>query len=192
MDYKQALEKLTAAGQEHALQYYKELTKEQQELLLAQIDATDFAVLSSLKDRKEENVRGRITPLAAMQRAQICEREEEFHAIGLDAVKKGKVGAVLLAGGMGTRLGSDNPKGVYNIGLTKEVYIFQRLIENLMEVVKEADAWVPLYVMTSDKNHEATVGFLREHDFFGYREEYVTFFMQEMAPACDYQGKVYL
>ena len=192
MDYKQALEKLTAAGQEHALQYYEELTKEQQELLLAQIDATDFAVLSSLKDRKEENVRGRITPLAAMQRAQICEREEEFHAIGLDAIKKGKVGAVLLAGGMGTRLGSDDPKGMYNIGLTKEVYIFQRLIENLMDVVKEAGAWVPLYVMTSDKNHEATVGFLREHDFFGYREEYVTFFMQEMAPACDYQGKVYL
>ena len=192
MDYKQALEKLTAAGQEHAMQYYEELTKEQQELLLAQIDATDFTVISSLKDRKEENVRGRITPLAAMQRAQICEREEEFHATGLDAIKKGKVGAVLLAGGMGTRLGSDNPKGMYNIGLTKTVYIFQRLIENLMDVVKEADAWVPLYVMTSDKNHEATVGFLREHDFFGYREEYVTFFMQEMAPACDYQGKVYL
>ncbi len=192
MDYKQALEKLTAAGQEHAMQYYEELTKEQQELLLAQIDATDFTVISSLKDRKEENVRGRITPLAAMQRAQICEREEEFHATGLDAIKKGKVGAVLLAGGMGTRLGSDNPKGMYNIGLTKTVYIFQRLIENLMDVVKEADAWVPLYVMTSDKNHEATVEFLREHDFFGYREEYVTFFMQEMAPACDYQGKVYL
>ena len=47
MDYKQALEKLTAAGQEHAMQYYEELTKEQQELLLAQIDATDFAVISS-------------------------------------------------------------------------------------------------------------------------------------------------
>lgn len=192
MDYKQALEKLTAAGQEHAMQYYEELTKEQQELLLAQIEATDFSVLSSLKNRKEENTRGKITPLAAMQRTQICEKEAEFRAIGLDAIKKGKVGAVLLAGGMGTRLGSDNPKGMYNIGLTKEVYIFQRLIENLMDVVKEADAWVPLYVMTSDKNHEATVGFLKEHDFFGYREEYVTFFMQEMAPACDYQGKVYL
>ncbi|MBD5548640.1 MAG: UDPGP type 1 family protein [Lachnospiraceae bacterium] len=192
MDYTQAFEKLSAAGQEHVMQYYEELTKEQQELLLAQIEATDFSVLASIKDRKEENTRGRITPLAAMQQAQICKREEEFHAIGLDAIKKGKVGAVLLAGGMGTRLGSDNPKGMYNIGLTKEVYIFQRLIENLMDVVKEADTWVPLYVMTSDKNHEATVRFLREHDFFGYREEYVTFFMQEMAPACDYQGKVYL
>lgn len=192
MDDKQALEKLTAAGQEHVMQYYEELTKEQKEMLLSQIEATDFDVISSLKDRKEENVRGKITPLAAMQLAQIREKEAEFHARGLEAIKQGKVGAVLLAGGMGTRLGSDDPKGMYNIGLTKKVYIFQRLIENLMDVVKEADAWIPLYVMTSDKNHEKTVKFLTEHDFFGYKKEYVTFFMQEMAPACDYQGKVYM
>ena len=75
-----------------------------------------------------------------MQIPQIKERETEFREIGLDAIQKGKVGAVLLAGGMGTRLGSDDPKGMYNIGLTKEVYIFQRLIENLMDVVKEAGA----------------------------------------------------
>ena len=133
-----------------------------------------------------------ITPLEVMQIPQIKERETEFREIGLDAIQKGKVGAVLLAGGMGTRLGSDDPKGMYNIGLTKEVYIFQRLIENLMDVVKEAGAIIPLYVMTSDKNHEATVKFLTEHDYFGYKKEAVTFFMQEMAPACDYEGKVYL
>ena len=192
MDYQQAMEKLAAAGQEHVMQYYEELTEEQKELLLTQIEATDFGVLSSLGDKKGENVRGEITPLAAMQLPQIREKENEFRAIGLEAVQKGKVGAVLLAGGMGTRLGSDAPIGMYNIGLTKEVYIFQRLIENLLEVVKEAGAWVPLYVMTSDKNHQATVRFLTEHEFFGYQKEYVTFFMQEMAPACDYQGKVYM
>ncbi len=111
---------------------------------------------------------------------------------GLDAIRAGKVGAVLLAGGMGTRLGSDAPKGVYNIGLTKEVFIFQRLIENLLEVVRQADAWIHLFVMTSDKNHEATTAFFKEKNYFGYRPEYITFFMQEMAPATDYEGKVYL
>nr|WP_289284890.1 UTP--glucose-1-phosphate uridylyltransferase [Parablautia intestinalis] len=192
MDYAKALEKLAAAGQEHAMQYYEELSKEQKALLLGQIEATDFTVLSSLKERKEENVRGDIKPLAAMQLGQIKEKEKEFRALGLNAIREGKVGAVLLAGGMGTRLGSDDPKGMYNIGLTKEVYIFQRLIENLLDVVKEAGAWVPLYVMTSDKNHENTVRFLKERDYFGYNSEYVTFFMQEMAPACDHQGKVYM
>lgn len=192
MNFDQAKEKLHRAGQEHVLAYYEELTKEQKELLLSQIEDTDFGVLASVKDHKGGTVRGKITPLAAMELSQIEAEHEKYKEKGLEAIRKGKVGAVLLAGGMGTRLGSDHPKGMYNIGITKDVYIFQRLIENLLDVVKEAEAYVPLYVMTSDKNHEDTTAFLKEHDYFGYPEEYITFFMQEMAPACDYEGKVYL
>ena len=192
MNFEQAKEKLHRAGQEHVLAYYEELTKEQKELLLSQIEDTDFGVLASVKDHKGGTARGKITPLAAMELPQIEAEHEKYKGKGLEAIRKGKVGAVLLAGGMGTRLGSDHPKGMYNIGITKDVYIFQRLIENLLDVVKEAEAYVPLYVMTSDKNHEDTTAFLKEHDYFGYPEEYITFFMQEMAPACDYEGKVYL
>lgn len=192
MNFEQAKEKLHKAGQEHVLAYYEELTKEQKELLLSQIEDTDFGVLASVKDHKGGTARGKITPLAAMELPQIEAEHEKYKGKGLEAIRKGKVGAVLLAGGMGTRLGSDHPKGMYNIGITKGVYIFQRLIENLLDVVKEAEAYVPLYVMTSDKNHEDTTAFLKEHDYFGYPEEYITFFMQEMAPACDYEGKVYL
>ena len=192
MNFEQAKEKLNRAGQEHVLAYYEELTKEQKELLLSQIEDTDFGVLASVKDHKGGTARGKITPLAAMELPQIEAEHEKYKGKGLEAIRKGKVGAVLLAGGMGTRLGSDHPKGMYNIGITKDVYIFQRLIENLLDVVKEAEAYVPLYVMTSDKNHEDTTAFLKEHDYFGYPEEYITFFMQEMAPACDYEGKVYL
>lgn len=192
MNFEQAKEKLHRAGQEHVLAYCEELTKEQKELLLSQIEDTDFGVLASVKDHKGGTARGKITPLAAMELPQIEAEHEKYKGKGLEAIRKGKVGAVLLAGGMGTRLGSDHPKGMYNIGITKDVYIFQRLIENLLDVVKEAEAYVPLYVMTSDKNHEDTTAFLKEHDYFGYPEEYITFFMQEMAPACDYEGKVYL
>lgn len=192
MDYKQAFDKLSAVGQEHVLKYYEELSGDQQKELLDQIDNTDFSVLASLKKKGEAGKRGEITPLAAMQLSQIREKEQEFRKAGLDAIQKGKVGAVLLAGGMGTRLGSDNPKGMYNIGITKEVYIFQRLIENLFDVVREAGEWIPLYVMTSDKSHEATTRFLKEHDYFGYNSEYITFFVQDMAPACDYEGKIYM
>lgn len=192
MTVEQAKKKLSAAGQEHVLQYYGELDDEQRRGLLEQIDNTDFSVLSSLEDGKDGNARGKITPLAAMQLREIRSKEQEFYKLGLEAVREGKVGAVLLAGGMGTRLGSDDPKGMYNIGITRDVYIFQRLIENLMDVVRKAGAWVPLYVMTSDKNHEATTAFLKKHDYFEYNSEYITFFMQEMAPACDREGKVYM
>ena len=192
MNYEEALKKLRDYGQEHVLAYYEELTEAEKESLLSQIELTDFSVLASCQGDRQALQRGKISPLAAMQLPEIEAKREKFQTLGLEAIRKGRVGAVLLAGGMGTRLGSDDPKGMYNIGITREVYIFQRLIENLMDVVEQSGSWVPLYVMTSDKNHESTVAFLKEKDYFGYNRDYVTFFMQEMAPASDYDGKVYM
>ena len=164
----QAQAKLQQYGQGHLLKYYEELTGEQQEALLAQIAATDMSIISA--GNKDTGVqKGVITPLAAKELDEIEANKESFTATGMEAIRGGKVAAVLLAGGMGTRLGSDNPKGMYNVGITRELYIFECLINNLLDVVHQADAWIHLFVMTSDKNHEATVAFLREHDYFGYK-----------------------
>ena len=190
--YTQAREKLNKCGQEHVLRYYDELDDAKKTELLEQIAGTDFSVLDSLKQKDKGVQKGKITPLGAMELAEIEKSREHFCEIGMQAIREGKVGAVLLAGGMGTRLGSDEPKGVYNIGITKEIYIFERLIVNLLEVVHRTDTWIPLFVMTSDKNHDATVRFLTAHDFFGYKAEYVHFFQQEMAPAAGYDGKIYM
>ncbi len=192
MNYQEAYKKLEKYGQLHVLKYYEELAAEEREALLSQIEQTDFDMLSLCKKRETLNPRGKIEPIAVMELPQIEEKREAYTEIGVEAVRAGKVGAVLLAGGMGTRLGSDAPKGVYNIGLTKDVFIFQRLVENLMDVVNQAGAWIPLYVMTSEKNHDATVRFFEEKKYFGYSADYVTFFMQDMAPASDYEGKVYM
>ncbi len=192
MTLSQAREKLEKYGQEHVLKYYDELNEREKDELLAQIEATDMSILESCKHRDELAKKGVITPLAAMQLPEIEANRESFTETGLEAIKAGKVGAVLLAGGMGTRLGSDNPKGMYNVGLTRELYIFECLVNNMLDVVHQADAWFHLFIMTSDKNHEATVSFLKEHDYFGYKAEYIHFFMQEMAAATDYDGKIYL
>lgn len=192
MNLTEAKAKLEKYGQEHVLKYYDELSEAQKEALLEQIAATDMSILDSCRHREELAKKGVISPLAAMQLSEIKEKEEEFTKVGLDAIRAGKVGAVLLAGGMGTRLGSDDPKGMYNVGLTRELYIFECLINNLLEVVRQADTWIHLFVMTSDKNNDATISFLKEHKFFGYQEEYVHFFEQEMAAATDYSGKIYL
>ena len=152
MNYQEAYKKLEKYGQLHVLKYYEELAEEEREALLSQIEQTDFDMLSLCKKRETLNPRGKIEPIAVMELPQIEEKREAYTEIGVEAVRAGKVGAVLLAGGMGTRLGSDAPKGVYNIGLTKDVFIFQRLVENLMDVVNQAGAWIPLYVMTSENN----------------------------------------
>lgn len=191
MTYDEALEKLNKVGQSHVLKYYGELSQSEQNELLDQIDLTDFSVLDSIRDKSELS-KGKISPIDAMDLSEIDSHREEFTKLGLDAIRAGKVGAVLLAGGMGTRLGSSDPKGLYNIGLTKDVFIFQRLIENIMDVTKAAGNWIHLFIMTSDKNHEKTVSFLREKKFFGYDESFVHFFRQEMAPAATYDGTVYM
>ena len=188
----QAKAKLSEYGQEHLLKYYDELTEEQKQALLEQIMATDMSILEACKHKQDLVQKGEISPLAAMQLDEIEAGRESFTATGLEAIRAGKVGAVLLAGGMGTRLGSDDPKGMYNVGITRELYIFECLINNLMDVVKQAGAYPHLFVMTSEKNHEATVKFLTEKAFFGYQADRVHFFKQEMAAATDYEGKIYL
>ena len=192
MNYQKAYEKLAAADQLHVLKYYEELTAEQKEMLLAQIEATDFSVIEACKKESLAVEKGVITPLGAMELDEIEANKAKFNEIGVKAIQNGEVGAVLLAGGMGTRLGSDDPKGMYNIGLTKDVFIFQRLIENLMDVVNATGTYLHLFVMTSDKNDEATRKFMAEKNYFGYKPEYVHFFIQEMAPATDYDGHVYM
>ena len=193
MNYGEAKAKLEQFGQEHVLKYYDELTEAEKADLLQQIDETDFAVLENCKNLGKGGERGVFEPLAAMQVDEIEKRKEEFAKVGIETIKAGKVAACLLAGGMGTRLGSDNPKGMYDIGLTKPVYIFQRIIENLLDTVKAADGtYIRLFIMTSEKNNDATINFLKEHNFFGYPEEKITFFKQDMAPASDYEGKVYM
>ncbi len=192
MTKSQAQDRLKSFGQEHVLKYFDELDADQQEGLLTQIEETDFAVLSRIGEAGKGEARGQFAPLAAMQLDEIERRRDEFHDAGVEAIKAGKTAALLLAGGMGTRLGSDNPKGMYDIGETKPVYIFQRIIENLLDVVHETDTWIRLFIMTSEKNHDATVSFLKDKDYFGYKEDRIVFFKQDMAPACDYNGKLYM
>ena len=191
MTYRDAAEKLELCGQQHILQYFEELSETEKNELLEQIELTDFSVIEQGKTG-EAAKKGVISPLASLELDEINANKARFKEIGINAIKDGKVAAVLLAGGMGTRLGSDDPKGVYNIGKTKDVYIFQRIVENLMDIVKLTQMDIYLFVMTSDKNHAKTVSFFKEHNFFGYKEAYVKFFMQEMAPATDYDGKVYM
>lgn len=192
MVYEEALRKLVSCGQEHLLAYYRELEEEEQKSLLKQIEETDFSIVDALSNEKTNTARGELSPLSALTVSQIKERKDEFVEAGLQAIRDGKVCAVLLAGGMGTRLGSADPKGMYDIGVTKNVYIFQRLVENLMDVVTETGTWIRLFVMTSDVNDAKTRAFFAEHDYFGYKADKIVFFKQDMAPTVSFDGKVLL
>lgn len=192
MTLEEAKRKCEQAGQQHLLAYYEELTKEDQEKLLAQIEKLDITLLDLLKKESKEVEKGKLEPLGAVTLDEIQKEKDQYRKMGCEAIRAGKVGAVLLAGGQGTRLGLDKPKGMLNVGIHKELYLFEQLIHNIMDVVKETGAWVPLFVMTSEKNNKDTVEFFKEKKFFGYKEEYVFFFVQQMAPSVSYDGKIYM
>lgn len=192
MNLEQAKQKLKKYHQEQLLTYFDELDDTARKNLMTQIETTDFSVLSHIGKTEEKNGSASITPIKALTLPEIQEKETELRKTGMKHIQTGKLGAVLLAGGMGTRLGSDSPKGMYDIGITKPVYIFQRIIENLFDVVKETGTYIHLFIMTSDKNHEMTTSFLNEKNYFGYDPDYIHFFKQDMAPASDYEGKIFL
>lgn len=177
-------------GQEHIIDAYEKLDEAGKNKLANQVSKIDWSMVTMAGHKELAQERGKLEPLSALEVDEINAKKDIYEAKGLEAIKAGKVGAVLLAGGQGTRLGSDGPKGKYNIGLTKDVYIFERLIRNLQDVTDKAGCFVPLYIMTSDKNNDETIAFFEEKDYFGYPREYVKFFKQEMAPSTDYDGKL--
>ncbi len=193
LTYEEAKNYLEKYGQEHLLAYYDELSPQDQSSLLAQIELIDLSVLDNLDAEKNSNTkRGSFEPLGAVTIGDIAANSEQYLQTGIEAIKAGKAAAVLLAGGQGTRLGFDKPKGMFNIGVKRELYIFECLVNNLMDVVKQSGTWVPLYIMTSEKNNADTVAFFKEKDYFGYNSDYVRFFIQDMAPSVDFDGKIYM
>ena len=179
-------------NQEHIFEAYKKLDEKGKEKLIAQMEKIDWSRLAMAGHEELAQERGKLVPLSALEVPEIERNRAKYEQVGLDAIKAGKVGAVLLAGGQGTRLGFDGPKGKYNIGITKEMYIFERLIRNLQDVTDKVGCFVPLYIMTSDKNHNETTAFFEEKDYFGYPKDFVKFFKQEMAPSVDFNGKLFM
>lgn len=189
MKEKELREMLAARGQTQLLRWWDELDVPAREELAREICSIRW---DELCVHPEDGERGVVAPIDGMTAAEIEKNRSKFFDCGRDAIRAGKVAAVLLAGGQGTRLGSDAPKGTYDIGITHPRYIFEQLILNLQEVTRGCDARVPLLIMTSDKNDAATRQFFEEHAYFGYPQEDIFFFRQAMAPCVGLDGKVLL
>lgn len=192
MNYNEALQLLKAHSQEHVLKFYDELTEEGKKELLTQIENIDWSIFDILAKKDVLAGRGTFAPLGALEIDEIESRKAEFEAKGIEALRDEKIAAVLLAGGQGTRLGLDKPKGTLNVGVNKTLYLFEAHIKWLLSVKEKCGSYVPLYIMTSDINNKDTVDFFEEHNYFGYDKAHVKFFIQEMAPAVDFNGKIYM
>ncbi|CAM9783772.1 unnamed protein product, partial [Ectocarpus fasciculatus] len=122
--------------------------------------------------------------------------KNSLETIGKDAIRCGTVGAVILSGGQGTRLGFSGPKGVYDIGLPSKKSIFQLHIERILKVrqlcPKEDGSLpsIPVYIMTSDLNHQIIIDFFKANNFFGFPESDLFFFEQALELCLSKDGKI--
>ncbi len=182
--------RLTEQGQGHLLEGFDSLSEEEKRRFSEELNAIDFSVFERAKNLENKTYETlSAIPVFSADRAE--REQDELERIGLSAIGEGKVGAVLLCGGQGTRLGFPHAKGMFNIGLTKEISIFSLHFRCLCEVAARANTWFPVYIMTSIYNHGEIEDFLRAHDFFGYQSSYIHFFDQKMAPATNLNGKIY-
>ncbi|MEM9227813.1 MAG: UTP--glucose-1-phosphate uridylyltransferase, partial [Verrucomicrobiota bacterium] len=117
---------------------------------------------------------------------------DEARAIGEEALKAGRVAAFVVAGGQGTRLGFDGPKGTYPVTPVRENSLFQVFAEKLLAAQRRYGKPIPWFIMTSYLNYEPTVRFFEEHAYFGLDESEVHFFQQGLMPVVDYEGKILL
>lgn len=193
-------ERLEAAGQQHLVQFIDELNEAERRQLEEQISQIDLALIQSLGQQAEDrgqwaDMARRCSPPSAVRLQDQPPRfsQAAAPARGEEALRAGQVAAILVAGGQGTRLGFDHPKGMFPIGPVSDHTIFQILIERIRATSQRYGAAIPLFLMTSPATHHETIEFLNEHDRFGLPADDLFVFCQGTMPAVsEADGKLLL
>ncbi|MDZ4820580.1 MAG: UTP--glucose-1-phosphate uridylyltransferase [Planctomycetota bacterium] len=191
--------RLNAAGQAHLLQFGSELNAVQRQSLQAQIEGIDLDLIARLYRQTDaaqdwSEMARRAEPPPAIRLNQTVASETMTAALrGRAALDGGQIGVVLVAGGQGTRLGFDAPKGIYPIGPVSGASLFQILLEKVAATAQRHGRSIPLFVMTSPATHVATIEYLEASNRFGLPAEDVQVFCQGTMPAVDIKsGKLLL
>lgn len=194
----------TKADQGHLFSFWDQLNDEQKTNLLIKLNSIDvnhankiFLEANSNKDHHHHSLQLEPLPKDIIE-STICYDEkpnsniELYRYIGMNALSHNKVAVILLAGGQGTRLGSSEPKGCFDINLPSKKSLFQLQAERIVKLQQLSSGIIPWYIMTSAATRKATKTFFEHHDFFGLNRENITFFDQGSIPAFSDKGKILL
>ena len=180
-------------NQEHLLNNYETLEKNKKDILINQIMNIDFELINSLYSRtKRKQVNDdKIEPMEYLDKYKLNDKYKYYEKIGKEAIKNKKLAAVTMAGGQGTRLGYDGPKGIYDIGLDSHKSLFELLSDNLKEEGNKYGVTIPWFIMTSKENNKETIDFFEKNKCFGYQEnKNLFFFIQGELPMVDTEGRI--
>ena len=191
------IDRLRQMDQGHIFRFCSELNHEQKQKFLKQIEDLNLELLRQLiqlgvKQQVPLPEDARLEPGEVMTLKQRVNRDSAVLPVGEQALREGKVAAFLVAGGQGTRLGFNAPKGTFPISPVKKKTLFQLHAEKIRAMSAKYGHAIPWYIMTSQTNHQATVSFFKENKYFGLDKRNIMFFSQDMLPAIDKNGKLLL
>jgi UDP-N-acetylglucosamine/UDP-N-acetylgalactosamine diphosphorylase len=193
MKFADAEKLLSKCGQEHVLEYWKKLSAKERENLLGQIAAIDPKSVKMCQASLKKGVsavadtsKGKAPKVAVLKGAAL---KKAVNA-GEKEIASGRVAALLVAGGQGSRLGYDGPKGCYSIGPVTGAPLFYFHARKILAKSIRYGASIPFYVMTSEANNADTVKCFEQNDYFGLNPDDVFFFTQGMWPALSSEGRI--
>ncbi|KAI8087521.1 UDP-N-acetylglucosamine diphosphorylase [Thamnidium elegans] len=199
MNYEIIFEKYKKAGQEHVFKFFNELNKIDQEVFLRQLSQVEVDQVSVLiQQAMSHKLTQDANKLEPLPQDVIDSSHSQWYQTGLQLIAENKVAVILMAGGQGTRLGSQIPKGCYDIGLPSHKSLFQLQAERIKRLQTLAsssygkNSIIPWYIMTSGPTDVPTRQFFKQHDYFGLSKQNVLFFKQGVLPCFDLQGKFML
>jgi UDP-N-acetylglucosamine/UDP-N-acetylgalactosamine diphosphorylase len=194
-------QQVASHGQEHVLRFYDGLPPEGRQKLESQLRSLDLGLMGRLADeyvrrKPETHLPKDIQPVKAYPRVPTTPEQKKLYddarRRGEELLRAGKIGAFLVAGGQGTRLGYDGPKGEYPVTPVKSKPLFQVFAEQLLAHSRDYGRAMPWYVMTSEVNDAATRRFFADNAYFGYNPKDIMFFQQGMVPAFAPDGRLLL
>ncbi|MBQ9787390.1 MAG: UTP--glucose-1-phosphate uridylyltransferase [Lentisphaeria bacterium] len=189
------------AGQEHLLRFTADLSAGELAAFEAELSAVNWAEIPRLAaeyvlKKPEISIPSDLAPAAFYPLTPADAAQKELYAAadakGKELLKAGKVCCLTVAGGQGTRLGFDGPKGTYPIGPATNRTLFSYFAQSIARASEKYGKPVNWYIMTSPINREATESYFKAEKFFGLKEENVFFFTQGTMPAFGLDGKLLL
>lgn len=191
METEESFEKLRSIGQQHIFKYFEDLSADQQKGLINQVNSINIPTFRMQQQLLLQRPHHTPRFLDVFDKITYS-GNEELISNGKKLIAEGKVGCLIVAGGMGTRLRFNGPKGMLPISLIKQKTLFQLFAEKTRAAENQSKRPLPLAIMTSPLNHEETIKYFEKNNYFGLKKDQMDFFCQGMLPMLDHEGNLFL
>ena len=194
INFEEVMQKLKEHNQDDFIEVINKLDIEDRKQILEQVDILDFEEIEELYNdigKKEEKEDFVIEPIVAIDKERLSNEEiNKYEELGKNIIKNNKFAVITMAGGQGTRLGFNGPKGAFEFDPVNHKSIFEVLCEKFKKAYEDYGVYVKWYIMTSAENNDETVAFFEKNNYFGYPKEKIKFFVQGKKPMLTPNGNL--